>query len=174
MTSGWPTSEVRSSPSLRSWLYSRSMSADLIRGFYTSFQSLDGDAMASCYAPDATFSDPVFTELRGDDVGDMWRMLCSSARDFSLTFDSVTDDSAHWIADYTFSSTGRPVVNDIQAHFVIADGRIQHHRDSFSLWKWSRQALGPAGLVLGWSPPLQGKIRGQAMAGLRKYQQARG
>lgn len=145
--------------------------ADLITKLYTAFQALDGETMASCYAADATFSDPVFTDLRGRQVGDMWRMLTAQAKDFSLTFDSVTDTSAHWVATYNFSTTGRDVVNDIQASFVISDGLITHHKDSFGLWKWSRQALGPMGLVLGWSPIVQGKIRSQAMAGLRKFQQ---
>lgn len=147
------------------------MSADVITRFYTAFQALDGEAMAACYSADATFSDPVFTDLRGQQVGDMWRMLCSSAKDFSLTFDSVTDDSAHWVATYTFTGTGRRVVNDIGASFVFSDGLITAHRDSFDLWKWSRQALGPTGLALGWTPMLHGKVRGQAMAGLRKFQQ---
>jgi ketosteroid isomerase-like protein len=147
------------------------MSAELITRFYTAFQSLDAEAMAACYAADATFSDPVFTDLRGQQVGDMWRMLCASAQDFSLTFDSVTDTSAHWVATYTFSSTGRRVVNDIHASFVISDGLFQEHRDSFDLWAWSRQALGPSGVALGWTPFLHGKVRGQAMAGLRKFQQ---
>ena len=150
------------------------MDSELITRFYTAFQSLDGEAMAACYAKDATFSDPVFTHLQGQDVGDMWRMLCSSAKDFSLTFDSVTDDSAHWVATYTFSGTGRHVVNDIRANFVISGGLIAQHRDSFSLWTWSRQALGPTGLLLGWSPFIAGKIRSQAMAGLRKYQKSQG
>ncbi|MDQ1304222.1 MAG: hypothetical protein QG671_49 [Actinomycetota bacterium] len=148
------------------------MSSDVITRLYTAFQSLDGDAMAACYTPDATFSDPVFTDLHGSQVGNMWRMLCSSAKDFSVNFDSVTDHSAHWVATYTFSGTGRRVVNDIQASFVLRDGLISAHRDSFGLWAWSRQALGPAGLLLGWSPIIKNKIRGQAMAGLRKYEQA--
>ena len=38
----------------------------------------------------------------------MWRMLCASAKDFSLTFDSVTDTSAHWVATYTFSVDRTP------------------------------------------------------------------
>ena len=147
------------------------MDADLIARFYTAFQALDAEAMASCYAEDARFSDPVFTDLRGQQVGDMWRMLCASATDLSLTFDSVTDTSAHWVATYTFPSTGRRVVNDIRASFVMSEGLIQEHRDTFDLWAWSRQALGPTGVLLGWTPLLQGKVRGQAMAGLRRYQQ---
>ena len=145
------------------------MSATLITTFYTAFQSRDGEAMAACYAPDARFSDPVFTDVRGREVGDMWRMLCSSATDLSLRVDSVTDDSAHWVATYTFPSTGRRVRNDIRATFVCADGLIQEHHDRFDLWAWSRQALGPAGTALGWTPMMQRRIRDQAMAGLRRY-----
>jgi hypothetical protein len=147
------------------------MSAELITGFYSALQSFDGDAMASCYSDDAVFSDPVFRDLRGKDVGDMWRMLCASARDLTLTFDSVTDTSAHWVATYTFPSTGRRVVNDIQASFVIRHGLIAEHRDSFDLWAWSRQALGPTGMALGWTPWVSRRIRAQAMSGLRRYQQ---
>jgi len=147
------------------------MDADLIERFYTAFQALDAEAMEACYAQDAQFSDPVFTDLHGQQVGDMWRMLCASAKDFSLTFDSVTDNSAHWVATYTFTSTGRRVVNDIRASFVISEGLIQEHRDTFDLWAWSRQALGPSGVLLGWTPFLQGKVRSRAMAGLRTYQQ---
>ncbi len=149
------------------------MSAELITTFYTAFQSLDGEAMAACYAPDARFSDPVFPDLRGRQVGDMWRMLCSSATDLSLHFDSVTDGSAHWVASYTFPSTGRWVRNDIQARFVCSDGLIRAHYDSFDLWAWSRQAIGPAGTALGWTPMMQRRIRGQAMAGLRRYEARR-
>ena len=43
----------------------------------------------------------------------------------------------------------------------------------FSLWKWSAQALGLKGQLLGWSPLVQGRIRAQASKGLRAYQ-ARG
>src|SRR6478672_11208014 len=38
--------------------------ADLIRRFYSAFAARDADTMAACYAPDARFSDPVFTDLR--------------------------------------------------------------------------------------------------------------
>ncbi|MDR0207752.1 MAG: nuclear transport factor 2 family protein [Pseudomonas putida] len=149
---------------------------ELITRFYQAFQRLDAEAMVACYSDDITFSDPVFGTLRGRDVGDMWRMLTTRAKDFSLTFDNVhaTQDggSAHWVARYLFSQTGRSVVNDIQARFVIRDGLICQHDDSFNLWRWSRQALGLAGLLLGWSPQLQNKVRQQAFKGLRAYQQS--
>ncbi|KDO01395.1 MULTISPECIES: nuclear transport factor 2 family protein [Pseudomonas] len=149
----------------------------LITRFYQAFQRLDAEAMVACYSDDIIFSDPAFGTLRGKDAGDMWRMLTTRAKDFSLTFDSVRADersaSAHWVARYLFSQTGRTVVNDIQARFVLRDGKICEHHDSFDLWGWSRQALGTSGLLLGWSPLVQGKVRAQAQKGLRAFQAGR-
>ncbi|SQC70831.1 ketosteroid isomerase [Pseudomonas aeruginosa] len=63
--------------------------AELIERFYQAFQRLDGEAMAACYAPQATFHDPAFGELRGREVGDMWRPADSRARDFRLDYANV-------------------------------------------------------------------------------------
>lgn len=151
--------------------------AELITRFYQAFQKLDAQTMAACYSADVQFSDPVFTDLRGNEAADMWRMLAARAQNFSLTFDDVQADdqqgSARWVATYLFSKTGRTVVNRIQARFRFADGKIVEHRDHFDLWRWSRQALGNKGLLLGWTPLVQGAIRKQAMAGLRAWQAGR-
>lgn len=151
--------------------------AELIQRFYSAFQHLDAEAMAACYSADVKFSDPVFTDLRGDEAGDMWRMLCSRAQDFSLTFDGIEADDrqgrARWIATYLFSASGRQVVNHIEARFVFRDGLIAEHRDQFDLWRWARQALGGKGLLLGWAPPVQKAIRRQAARGLAQFRQGR-
>ncbi|AXL49447.1 ketosteroid isomerase [Paraburkholderia caffeinilytica] len=143
---------------------------DLIERFYTAFQQRDAETMAACYADDVVFGDPAFGELRGEEARDMWRMLVSRAQDFSLTFDGVEandhDGSAHWVARYTFGQTGRTVVNRIDARFVFREGRIVEHRDTFDLWRWTRQALGIKGVLLGWTPFVQGAIRAQARKGL--------
>ena len=146
--------------------------AQLLQRFYEAFQRRDGDAMAACYHPDAQFSDPVFTDLRGAEVGAMWRMLCGRARDLDISFRDVQADEAHgrahWDARYTFS-TGRKVENRIDAEFDFRDGLILRHRDRFDLWRWTRMALGPLGVVLGWSPLVQGKVRRTARAGLEAH-----
>ncbi len=146
---------------------------ELITRFYQAFQQLDAETMASCYTEDVRFSDPVFTDLRGREAGDMWRMLCTRAKDFSLTFDGVAADEhsgkARWVATYVFSQTGNTVVNHIEASFVFRDGKIVEHRDSFDLWRWARQALGMKGVLLGWAPPVQNAIRKQAAKGLAAY-----
>jgi ketosteroid isomerase-like protein len=144
----------------------------LIERFYTAFANLDGDAMAACYAPGARFSDPVFTDLKGDEPGAMWRMLTGRANDLTVRLSEHeagdTEGTAHWLADYTFR-TGRRVHNDIHATFRFENGLIAEHRDSFSLHAWARQALGPVGLILGWTPMLQEKIRKEARAGLEEF-----
>lgn len=144
----------------------------LVERFYAAFARLDGDAMAACYAPGARFSDPVFTDLQGEEPGAMWRTLTGRAKDLKvqLTEHEATDErgSAHWLADYTFS-TGRNVHNDVRAEFRFDDGLITDHRDSFSFYAWSRQALGPIGLVLGWTPIVRGKVQREARAGLDAF-----
>jgi ketosteroid isomerase-like protein len=146
--------------------------ADLIERFYGAFARHDGDAMAACYAPGAGFSDPVFTDLRGEEPGAMWRMLTERAHDLEVRLaEHEADDergSAHWLADYTFR-TGRKVHNDIRAEFRFENGLIAEHRDSFSFYAWTRQALGPIGVALGWTPIVQSRVRREARAGLDEF-----
>ena len=146
--------------------------AELIRDLYEAMDRHDGEAMARLYDPDGRFSDPAFGELSGAEAGDMWRMLTGRAEDLSveLAEHSAEGDAgtARWIARYTFTRTGRRVVNDVRARFRFRDGRIVEHRDSFPFWAWARQALGPPGLVLG-LPPLNLLIRRRAREDLSKF-----
>lgn len=147
--------------------------ADLVERFYAAFDHHDGDAMAACYAPGARFSDPVFTDLKDHEPGAMWRMLTARADDLRITLGEHGADErsghAHWLADYTFGPTGRTVHNDVRAEFRFADGLIAEHRDRFSFYAWTRQALGPTGVLLGWTPIVQGKVRRDARAGLDEF-----
>jgi ketosteroid isomerase-like protein len=143
--------------------------AQLIDRFYAAFARRDAAAMATCYAPDATFRDPVF-QLAGPEVGAMWAMLCARGKDLALEWRDVRADdrtgSAHWEPRYTFSATGRPVHNVIDAEFGFRDGRIAAHVDRFDLWRWSRMALGMKGTLLGWTPLVRTAVRRQARRGL--------
>jgi uncharacterized protein len=142
-----------------------------VERFYAAFAECDGAAMAACYAPGAHFSDPVFPDLNGDEPGAMWRMLTSQATDLRVELLEHTADSATWRAHYTFSQTGRPVVNDVQARFRFdGAGLIADHRDEFSFHRWARQALGPPGLLLGWTPLLRNKVRSRAAKSLERFQ----
>jgi ketosteroid isomerase-like protein len=149
---------------------------ETIERFYAAFDRRDGDAMAACYAPGARFSDPAFGELRGEEPGAMWRMLTGQARDLRVELgDHAADPAARtgradWTAHYTFTQTGRPVVNRVHATFRFdADGLIAEHDDAFSFHAWARQALGTQGLVLGWTPLLRAAVRRRARGNLERF-----
>jgi ketosteroid isomerase-like protein len=145
----------------------------LIREFYGAFARRDAEAMARCYHDDVFFTDPAFPRLRGEEARDMWRMLVSRATDLEIVLDEAEADAeggrAHWTARYTFSKTGRPVVNRIEARFAFRDGRIVRHYDRFSFWRWSAQALGPVGRLFGWFAPLKWLVRKQAAEQLSRF-----
>lgn len=155
------------------------MSQATIERFYTAFAQLDADTMQRCYAADATFEDEVFKLYGQRDVGGMWRMLCEAAQakgraDWKLEYSQVSAEGgkgrAHWVAHYRFSASGRPVVNRIDAEFEFdAKGLITRHRDRFDFWRWSRQALGVPGLVLGWTPYFRKQVRAGAAANLKRF-----
>lgn len=152
---------------------------DRITRFYEAFRALDAEAMQAAYAANAEFEDEAFS-LRGrDEIGAMWRMLCMAVRDkgradWQLEFSGIDCDDevgiAHWEPTYRFSATGRIVHNIIDASFAFdRDGLILKHRDRFDFWRWSRQALGLPGALLGWSPMLRNKVRAQAARNLAKF-----
>lgn len=150
----------------------------LIERFYNAFQARDYRVMQDCYHPNASFSDPVFQQLSSAEAKAMWQMLVTSAKDLKVIHHHATaDDSAgsvKWEAWYTFSRTGRKVHNVITAAMEFRDGRIYRHRDAFDFWKWSRQALGTSGLLLGWSPVVKNKVRSTARRGLEKFMRENG
>ena len=118
---------------------------DIVNRFYSAFQRVDYKTMNACYADDIIFSDPVFGALKGEEVRAMWEMLCKNAKDFSLTYSNITlvDEeyaTCNWVATYTFSKTGKKVINKVRANMKFADGKIIEHSDGFSLHKWSAQA----------------------------------
>ena len=147
----------------------------LLREFYSRFAARDAEGMARCYHPEIAFSDPVFPMLRGSEAPDMWRMLLSRAADLQVTLDEASADAdggrARWTARYTFSRTGRPVVNHVEGMFAFRDGLIVRHYDRFSFWRWAAQALGPVGAALGWFAPIKWKVRKDAAASLEKYRE---
>lgn len=146
---------------------------ELIHTFYTHFKNLNAEGMIACYHPDVHFCDPVFQDLHGEQVFAMWQMLCAKALKFELEYADVQANeysgSAHWKAKYNFAATGRHVENKILAKFDFVDGKIIKHHDNFSLWRWSRMALGTPGVALGWSPIIRKKVRKTAQQNLHNF-----
>ncbi len=146
-----------------------------VERFYEALARADAETMASCYAEGAVFSDPAFPELQTAEVRGMWRMLCRRSKDLRVEYkvEALSPDhfQVHWDAFYTFSQSGRPVHNSIRANLYLRNGLIVRHVDEFSFWRWSRQALGLSGWILGWTPFLRTAVRKQAAKNLQMFLQ---
>lgn len=151
---------------------------ETIDRFYTAFAKRDAATMAACYADDARFSDPVFPELHGKHIGNMWRMLCERGADLVVEHSAVKTGgdtgSAHWEAHYTFSATGKKVHNKIDATFRFRGDKIVEHIDRFDFYAWTKMALGVTGLLLGWTPIIRNKVRRTAAKGLAVFENKNG
>lgn len=148
----------------------------IIQKFYSAFAKADYKEMVTCYHPDIQFRDPVFKSLTGKEVSNMWQMLLERSKgNIKIEFSNIQADnytgSAQWIATYNFSKTNRTVVNVIHANFNFKDGLIIKHEDNFDLWKWSKQAFGIPGYLLGWTGYMQQKIQTTAEQSLKKFEE---
>ena len=137
---------------------------ELIEKFYTSFSSGNVKGMTSCYHKDITFRDPVFGTLKGVKAVKMWEMLMARRTDSTtISFDninaSIDQGTATWTAKYLYGNKKRKVTNVVTAKFKFKDGKIIKHVDTFDLWKWSQQALGIVGFLIGWTPFMKNKIQ---------------
>lgn len=151
----------------------------LIEKFYTAFQQLDAATMNSCYSDEIVFFDPVFGLLKEEEAKCMWEMLCKNARNFSLTYGNITTldeeySTCDWMAKYTFSATGKTVINKVKANMRFTDGKIIEHSDAFSVHQWSKQAFGVVGILLGWNTIFQNKIKNKAKKNLLQFMLAKG
>lgn len=150
------------------------MSKDIIEKFYTAFKNGDGQAMGECYHADATFSDPAFPNLNAEEVRSMWQMLFERSKGkLEVDFHSVIADDqmgqCTWEAQYEFSKTKNQVHNIIHATMEFKEGLIIKHTDEFNFWRWSSQALGTPGKLLGWTPFLRKKVSSMAVKSLKEY-----
>jgi len=101
-------------------------------------------------------------------------MLCTNAKDFSLSFSNIQllDEeyaTCNWTATYTFSQTGKKVVNNIKAYMKLKDGLIIEHSDAFKLSKWAAQALGWKGVMFGWMGWMKRRIHQNARKNLIRF-----
>ncbi len=88
----------------------------------------------------------------------MWRMLTSRAEDLHIELvecDAAEESGvAHWLADYTFTQTGRPVHNDVRARFRFLTSPVMAAlgRWSYGIFIWHLAVLAVVFPVLGIAP----------------------
>lgn len=150
--------------------------SSIIDDFYKAFDQLDAETMVSFYHKNVVFEDPAFGILKGEQVKNMWRMLCSSQKknQFRVIVSNITINnsigSAHWESHYIFSKTGKKVHNKIDAMFEFKDGKIIKHKDHFNLYNWAKQALGFKGYLIGGTSFFKRKLNVQTKYLLRKFE----
>ena len=149
--------------------------SEVVESFYKAFQNQDSEAMASFYSKDIIFKDPVFGELRGNDVKDMWRFLIERSNgNIDITFSILNEENnivnVHWEAKYHFSKTKRFVHNKVNAIIEVQDGKIVKHIDHFNFYRWSRMAFGSIAYFIGFTTFFQKKINLGILNLFKKYQ----
>lgn len=146
----------------------------VIQKFYTAFADKDAETMVSLYNDDVVFSDPAFGTLKGINAKAMWKMLLSNKKSQSqVSFNNIqvndATGSATWTAIYKYGPKARPVTNHVNATFEFKNGKISKHTDDFNMWKWTQQALGVSGYLLGWSNFMKNKIQGETSKKLNAF-----
>jgi len=147
----------------------------VVTNFYSAFQLKNANGMNEFYHQGLHFEDPAFGKLSYSQTCSMWKMLCESAKDLSVEFSILRVEEHYvetkWIAEYTFSKTGRFVRNEIIAHMTFKDGKIIEHIDKFDLYRWAKQAMGVQGWLIGATPFFKKKLQQQTNYQLAKYRQ---
>ncbi|MDT0554595.1 nuclear transport factor 2 family protein [Patiriisocius hiemis] len=148
----------------------------VITKFYEAFANRDAETMVALYSNDVIFEDPAFGVLKGEHAKNMWRMLLDAPKssDFKIVASNITEDwesgTAHWEAFYNFGKQNRKVHNKIDASFTLKDGKIVQHIDSFDVYRWSKQAFGTTGVLLGWTPYFKNKLRKHVLKSLSTFE----
>lgn len=137
---------------------------EIIKKFYTSFSNGNIKGMLECYHKDVIFQDPVFGKLERERAFKMWEMLLSQKKeDTIINFNNAQATNeigkANWVAEYVYGAKKRKIINRVQANFKFKNGKIIEHFDFFDLWKWTKQAFGITGFLIGWTPFMKNKIQ---------------
>ncbi|MEI6864523.1 hypothetical protein [Flavicella sp.] len=97
----------------------------------------------------------------------------SKKKDTIINFDNIQatpeNGKVNWVAEYLYGNKKRKVVNLVSANFKFKDNKIIEHFDTFDLWKWSRQAFGIQGFLIGWTTSMKNKIQLTANKKLNEF-----
>lgn len=142
--------------------------------FYTAFSNHNSSEMIKLYHDDVIFTDPAFGMLQGIRAKKMWEMLLANSKsDLNIQYEILDSSNEHatvsWIAKYKFGSQKRLVENHVIASLKVKQGKIVEHHDTFNIWKWSSQALGLSGRLLGWTGFMKKKVQQKTNRALDIY-----
>lgn len=142
--------------------------------FYGALTNHNSSEMIKLYHDDVIFTDPAFGMLQGIRAKKMWEMLLANSKsDLNIQYEILDSSNEQatvsWIAKYKFGPQRRLVENHVIASLKIKQGKIVEHHDTFNMWKWSSQALGLSGRLLGWTGFMKKKVQLKTNRALDKY-----
>lgn len=143
--------------------------AALVARFFEAWGRLDAESLVACLHPEISFSDPMFPNLRREQVPAMWQMLIASMAlhpaDFSLRHDIVFLEErkaqVHWQVRFR-NVAGRRIHHKALATLTFWDDRIVRHVDGYPFYGWARQSLGLSGKLLGWNKSYREAVQSAA------------
>ncbi len=121
--------------------------------FFSAFGGKRLDEMASMYAEDVQFKDPIFEYDSRAGTMKMWSSLLAIGEDLKVNYQVTSVEGeqvkGRWVADYKLN--GRPVHNEVDNTLTIVDGEIVASEDQFDFVAWARQAI-PGGGMAAFAP----------------------
>lgn len=159
------------------------MATRRVQDFFDALARLDAYALAQCYAPSARFEDAAWSLQGTEAIAAMWEMICDDTRRLGADVWRLEclriRGTRHrckvdWRLSHRDPATGRLIHQRMESRFLLTrDGRIDFHENRFSLWRWSRQARGLSGWLLGWTPIMRQRVRHDAAQRLDRYLEGR-
>lgn len=146
----------------------------LLARFFGALAARDAARLAGCYHPLATYSSPLFPDLRGALPALMWRLALDRAPDLRIDWDVAFADprkaQVKWTARWRQGTTERRLA--VASTLSIWDGRIVRHVDEFRFPSFAAQALGVRGRLLGWNAAWRRRLQRRVRAGLEQAARA--
>lgn len=126
-------------------------SAAVVIRFFESYQKNDWQNMARCYHDKASFSDPIYPDLREESIVYLWFSRLAARRVVDLQYRVLFADDRKAQVEWSGLSPlhGKSVQIKGLSTFALWDATIVRQVDEFSFVQWSRQALGWKGWLLG-------------------------
>jgi hypothetical protein len=143
----------------------------LVERFFNAFGNGDWRTMARCYHDKASFTDPIFPDLRGEQIVYYWHQWFKENEGIKLNYSQLFADErkaqVQWNVRYTYQ--GRAVKHDATSTLAIWDDQIVRHVDEFALGGYLRQREGLLTGLLSGIPLVHQRVQRSARSRLDKH-----
>jgi len=155
---------------------------DIVRKFFSCYQSHDFKGMHSCLDENVKFSDFAF-DIQGNQVRAMWHWFCIpflrreepvDVTKFEILRAEGDVVEARYRVSYLYGDKQSPVIYFIKASFVIQNDKIVKQTDTFgniSEYEFAKMALGFPLQFLALTPWLRGVVQAKAIKKLNEFMQ---